>query len=216
MNTASILEGINYISAGINPDTMTITLSALHGLQNLKERMEDAIRTETSVATGTKAALSAFKHVLADAKKEGREQLAYPWIDNDGMQVVCDGYRAYRYKDHLPLVERPGGLRHPEVSEKVIKDASTNKGQSLVLPSRNEVKAHITIKNAQRMTRKKEGVMWEFGEGLPAVNAEYLLDTLMAFPDAQAYVYESKPTLGPLFFESSHGDAILLPVRKNG
>lgn len=127
------------------------------------------------------------------------------FLDEQGRQIACDGFRAVRLNDPVKgipevkpffdfekMVERQRGDRH-----------------DLVTPDPGELRKDIS---RQRALRKKYPV-WDFGEGLPAVDASYLLSMLTILPDATLFVYGGELSL--VWFNSPSGDGLLMPVRKN-
>ena len=76
-------------------------------LDALRNDLEAQIRTEIANSKGVGNAVKVIEKILAVTKKDNRMNLAYPWIDPQGRQCVCNGYVAYRLKNHLPLPERP-------------------------------------------------------------------------------------------------------------
>ena len=129
----------------------------------------------------------------------------------DGMQCVCDGYRIFRINEPINLPEpiTPNSLQ-------VSKLYRGNTGENLELPELKEVRAFIKVKKAENKalygkSASKHLVSWDFGENKPLVDASYLADVLLAFPDAQADYING---VSPILFTSSLGDALLLPVRR--
>lgn len=139
------------------------------------------------------------------AKNSPREEQRGVFLDEQGRQIACDGFRAVRLNDPVKgipevkpffdfekMVERQRGDRH-----------------DLVTPDPGELRKDIS---RQRALRKKHPV-WDFGEGLPAVDASYLLSMLTILPDATLFVYGGELSL--VWFNSPSGDGLLMPVRKN-
>ena len=75
---------------------------------------------------------------------------------------------------------------------------------------RGEVKAFIELQHAKH--GRNHTPLWEMGCDLPSVNAAYLYEMLTIFPDAAIYANVDSP-YSPLYFVSTMGDGILLPVR---
>jgi hypothetical protein len=63
-------------------------------------------------------------------------------------------------------------------------------------------------------TGKRLDFRYDFGYGLPMVNAKYLIDMIEALPDAQAYYNPEHALCNPIYFDGGEDDGILLPVRK--
>lgn len=152
-----------------------------------------------------KAALSIIKNAPRDDLKDA--------IMRDGLQCVCDGYRVVRIKEpiNLPELTVPNTMEFSRLFQR-----NLGEYQNLELPSLSEVKSYIRTKKAENRAlcgknASKCAVNWDFGEGLPLVDAAYLADMLTAFPDAKA---EYKNKVSAIFFFSELGDGLLLPVRR--
>lgn len=208
MTTSNILSQAAEINRALeNHETdaaQTLLRKLMGGLQ------EDIRKAECS-SKGALSALKAAQRILKKASDDGKEALAYPWTDKQGRQILCDDYRLARLNEPLPLPERPEGLEcinHLAILE----PARNGRGQQLEAPDVKELRAHI---KAVKPTLPKGGVVkWDFGEGLPMVNAQYLLDMLTLLPGAALYCTGKNPLISPIYFESESGDGVLMPVRK--
>lgn len=145
-------------------------------------------------------------------KTDHRRALHYAWIDSQGRQCACDGFRAYRLNEPLPLEPRPDDAGDGIDLDKVVPDIASGY-DALPMPAAAEVKAHIALERAAK--GRGFSPLWDFGPGRPVVSAPYLLDLLTVLPDA-AEIYCRHGVSGlvsPLYARSERGDAILLPVR---
>jgi len=215
MKTQEILTRINAAMAIIAKDEQYAVPGTVYGeLSFLARDLEAQIRMECAAQKGSTDATRTITKMLNYAKKHDyRESLHYAWSDSQGRQCVADGYRAFRFKEPLPLEPRPENAGEAFDLEKVMPDG---KGYaSTPLPSAKEIRAHIEIERA-KYTGKRGGfvALWDFGEGKPVVNAHYLLDLVQVFPDAAEIFYGvGEKLLSPLYVKCDAGDAILLPVR---
>ena len=149
--------------------------------------------------------LSAAKRICSNAF---REQFHGVWTDNQGRTCMCDGYRAARLTDtfaSIPTVEvwqeLPRVFADPE--------KYTNK---LNLPTVAEVKKTMA---EQKAAEGKNCIpVYDFGEGLPMVRCEYLLDMLAILPGCTAYGAELSADISPIYFRAENGDGVLLPINK--
>ena len=88
---------------------------------------------------------------------------------------------------------------------------------NLDMPELAEVKAYV---KAEKARRKGEGiknagpVCWDFGEGLPYVDARYLIDALELLPGCTCRISEKRPVLGGLYLESPAGDGLVMAKRR--
>ena len=216
MNTQEILTRINAARAIISKDEQYICPGTVYGeLSFLIRDLEEQLRGEIAASNGTSNATRIITKMLNAMKKnDRRESLHYAWLDKDGRQCVCDGFRAYRLKEPLPLEPRPENAGDAIDLDKVMPD--TRKDYAAVpLPSAKEIRAHIAIERA-KYTGKRGGFTctWDFGKGKPVVNAEYLLDMVQVFPDAaEIFCGTGTNMMGPLVVHCERGDGILLPMR---
>lgn len=146
---------------------------------------------------------SALKRIVKSADKGYRSDIQGAWLDSEGRQCVCDGYRAVRLKNPVAGLKEARGLDLTEIMN--IEPQPT----TLELPAPGEMKAYIADPTSRR---KSDGtVLYDFGLGLPLVDAKFLKDMMDIFPDA---VVTCDGLVKPLVFKSDAGDGILLPVRK--
>lgn len=218
MTTQEILTRVNAARAIIAKDEQYACPGTVYGeLSFIIRDLEAQLRMESAASKGTTNATRTITKMLNYVKKHDyRESLHYAWLDSEGRQCVCDGYRAYRLKEPLPLEPRPENAGETfDLNGVIPKDLRDY--AATPLPSLQEVKAHIAIERA-KYTGKRGGfvALWDFGEGKPVVNAEYLRDLLQVFPDAAEIFHGvGEKLMSPLFVRCDAGDAILLPVRTN-
>lgn len=204
MKTEIILARVNEVLA-LNDEPTTVRCK----LEALSADLAEQVRTEHAASRGEANAARTISALLkANKKDSGRTALHYAWIDGKGRQCVCDGFRAFRLNEALPLEERPADAGEPLNLDKVVPDIRRGYAAA-ALPSAKEVKAFIALERAAK--GRKVSPVWDFGKGKPAVNAAYLLDLLNVLPDA-AEIYCGGP-FSPLYAKSERGDAVLLPVR---
>ena len=155
-------------------------------------------REETLKSKGG-TAYTAVKRIIKNVP-EYNQRLKGVWVDNCGRQCVCDGYHAVRMKNHIDgfdTVEPPIDLDNAMKAD--------GEPIELPLPTPGELKACIAEQKG------KDRKFYDFGEGLPRVDATFLKDILDILPGAKAKSYGINKLI---LFESDVGDGILLPVRK--
>lgn len=138
------------------------------------------------------------------AKNSPREEQRGVFLDEQGRQIACDGFRSVRLNEPVKGI--------PEVKpffnfEKMVTDRKGNR-RDLVTPEPGELRKEIS---RQRALKKKDPI-WDFGEGLPAVNASYLLSMLTILPSATLFVCGGEAS--GVWFNSASGDGLLMPVHK--
>lgn len=210
MKTETILSRVYAIMELCKEDNPVIN----HELSNLANDLSEQVRMEYAASRGQSNAQRVIVSLLNAMKKDGyRPALEYAWVDNQGRQCVCDGYRAFRLTAHLPLEERPDDVGDPVNLNKVFPNLTSY--ATMPLPSAKEVKAFIALERAKygRLYKERTAV-WDFGEYKPAVNAHYLLDLMNVLPDATEIYYNPASIVAPLYAKGERGEALLLPVRK--
>ena len=207
MKTESILTRVNAIMAMHKDPTPART-----ELEKLAADLAAQLRMECAASKGNASALRTVNAILKRVRKEGlREQLMYAWTDGQNRQCICDGFTAYRLREHLPLDERPESAGLGIDLDKIIAPAIACCTMQLTLPSVGELKAHIAVEHAQK--GRKHTPLWDFGLGRPLVNALYLQELLAVLPDVKLYCRPGRSGLGaPLYAASERGDGVLLPV----
>ena len=138
------------------------------------------------------------------AKNSPREEQRGVFLDEQGRQIACDGFRAVRLNEPVKGI--------PEVKpffdfEKMVEIRKGDR-HDLATPDPGELRKE----NSHQREQKKKSPIWDFGEGLPAVNASYLLSMLTILPSATLFVCGGE--LSGVWFNSSSGDGLLMPVRK--
>lgn len=210
MKTETILTRVNEImNLCDNSDLFLIR----DKLSNLADDLAAQVRMEYATSRGQGNATKAIVSMLDGAKKCGtRRALHYAWMDANGRQCVCDGYRAFRLTEALPLEERPDDVGDPMNLDKAF--PNLNDYATMPLPSVQEVKAHIALERAEygRRYSKEAPKVWDFGEYKPAVNSRYLLDLLTVLPDATEIYYKPSSLVAPLYAKGERGEALLFPV----
>lgn len=138
------------------------------------------------------------------AKNSPREERRGVFLDEQGRQIACDGARAVRL--NRPIKGIPEVLPFLNFENLI----SSRKGNRIDINAPDDKTLCKEIHD-QRIVSRKDCPLWNFGEGLPAVNAAYLRDMLDILPDAKLCIYGSASS--GVWFESPAGDGILLPVR---
>jgi len=176
--------------------------------------LEAQLRLETAARSGNVNATRTIAKLLKDLEKDPREGLRYPWIDEEGRQCVCDGFQAYRLREHLPLIERPANAGKAIDLSRVI-PPSVEGWKSLPMPSAKEIRSFIATERAKWTGRRCDfAPKWDFGPNEPSVNAYYLLNAAQVFPDAAEIFWDTLVT--PLVVRGEIGEAVILPIRCQG
>lgn len=146
-------------------------------------------------------AYSAVKRFLKGCSP-ARPDLNGVWYDAEGRQCMCDGYHAMRLRNPVDGFNEVKGM-----DLKTVWAGEDDNNTELSIPTPGEVKI-----NKKKLAMGQDG--YDFGDGLPMVNAAYLKDIMDCLPNAKAYVDPRRGELSSIFFRSEDGDALLLPIRK--
>lgn len=183
-------------------------------LNYLKTEAENEIRHAAAKASGNGNRQKAAERVIKNAITEQphAEKLHGAWISK-GKQCICDGFRVFRLPDALPLPEIPQNVKTMD-ADGIVNPARLNEGAMLDVPDAATLRAYIKEEKARKKAiRDRSGILWDFGDGLPAVNAQYLLDALEILPGAVFFPSTRRPLLDAIYISSAYGDGVLLPVR---
>ena len=191
-------------AAPVLGDSLTILASILR-------EVRAEIATAKAKSTGRRGILAAARRLLKVAGSMSREAFSGAWTGKDGRQYICSGYHGAALNEPLDLPESAGG----EMVEAEILGTRRGETKPLPLPTAAQVRAHIKLCTAEKdfFQGRKGHIVWDFGPGLPLVNARYLLDMLDLLPDAAAVCHVQHTEFSPIYFTCAAGDGILLPVR---
>lgn len=156
----------------------------------------------------------------ASVSKQGciRPHFAGAFLDEQGRQCVTDGFVLLRLNKPSNVLEWAQTPNDPHVydtmPELLNSDGAT---VTLNLPTAAEVRAKIASDKAKfkapsRSKYEDFSTCYNWGDGLPMVNALYLLDILEALPGCTAACRPNE--LSCVYFHSPDGDALIMPIRK--
>lgn len=187
-------------------------ISGILSIVALCARVRDDMRSESNKASGKAGVEKAMKAVIKNAP-EHKIQLRGAF-ESAGKQTVCDGFRAIRVNEPLDLPAAPVPCTLD--IDGLIANAKSRSTTKLTMPPLGELKGFIAVSKAENKAMNagranKKLITWDFGEGFPAVDANYLIDILTAFPGADA---SCGGINDPIYFSHDAGDALLLPIRK--
>lgn len=179
-----------------------------------EEVLQDAVK-----ASGRGSAQAAAKRIIKNAiAVQPREYLHGAWMEN-GKQCLCDGFHGVILDSAIPGLPQADNSSAMFPLTVALRPSRGNTGARLSLPTVGELKTAIKVHDAEERARKKaknrKPLTWDFGEGLPAVNGNYLLDMLELLPGCTATAASYNPTLSAIYFHAEGvGEGILLPIRK--
>ena len=208
MRTQEILTRINEAIALFGDNNLSPACTAMKSIAN---DLEAQLRNEIATSKGVASATRVIGAILKDAEKNSRRALAYPWIDAEGRQCVCDGFEAFRLRNHLPLPERPDNAGDPIDLDRIFPKSMAG-WKALKMPSANDLKSFIAVERTKYAGNKRNFLpIWDFGEHEPSVDARYLLNAATVFPNADEIFWNT--LVSPLMITCNDGEAIILPIR---
>lgn len=164
-----------------------------------------------------------IKSVLSFQKKIVNSIPSYPalhkaWVDKYGKQIIADHFKVIRFKEQVDGIAQHGDncpegwIEKHDAVEGILADAFESSNENMLIVTESELKEHIKNPDSPRI--KDTGrTFWSFGDHLPWVDANYLLDILKIVPDAK--FYRPKHVHLPIYFDGTNGDGILCPIRQN-
>ena len=196
-----------------NENLTSVALKVLDTLPLLLAKLlidcKNDLKCDVAKQNGSLSRLKAAEKVIKRAKLDRRELLHGAWEDPEGRQCFCDGFVAFRLYDHLPLDVLNSKLDPFDLNRVVVK----NVGAKLALPDVATLKAFIKTEKARlRAEKKGNRVIYRFGDNLPSVDAEFLLEALEILPGCEAFASQEKPQLRAIYFKSNYGDGVVLPI----
>ena len=138
-------------------------------------------------------------------------RISTPWYDNEGRVCATDGYRAFRFDPGVySIVGEISPDADPKMFNRLWDHLSEKCTEALNLPDPVSLKKHIVIERATGY----ETPIYKFPMVSCAtfVNAEYLLDLMLVFPEVYCLYREPGNPLSPLIAKDADGNAILLPL----
>lgn len=202
-------------NAHIDIDSLPIQLA------NLVLDLQNDLRTEEAKKSGRNKALAAAKRILKNSVKHSPKEVThYVQEYDDGTQCVMDAYRAVKFsaKNKLPLEPMPESIRKCNNLYPIDKCIPRNNNYEVELPSISDLKSYIKIKKAEKKVFKSPNcrtvVMYDFGEGLPLVDAEYLLDIMECLPGARSYLNGDNKERANIYFTDGENEGVLCPCKK--
>jgi hypothetical protein len=201
---------VELLYKNIPNETTTLAMIIAECIEDIR-RKEFKSSEKNMASSGKDNIIKAAKRILKNAKKHPNEGLHY-MLQNDGNYYISDGYRAVKFTEKLPFEPIPENLENSGLAMTLKSFFLNSLKNYLELDpiDISEVKVYIKTEKAKR---KKE-IVWDFGEGKPAVNAQYLIDIMECFSEKvnAYYISENKP----IYFVSKNKktEAVLMPVRK--
>lgn len=182
-------------------------------IANLILEVREDLYKETAKASGKSAALSAVKKVIKKAQEINRG--INMCAEENNIQYFCDGVRLIKLADSDKLpIDIPYNPKHANFGFEGVMPHDTS--DELELPEVQYLKAYIKENKALNKTintYKGKYVKYDFGDGKPAVNAEYLLTIMEILPNAKAYMTNGVESVIK-FTTDTESTGLLVPVRK--
>jgi hypothetical protein len=209
MNAEMVYE---YISNWLEKYPENTDIKVILETKELMEMCHKEMMDNQAKKAGVKSIQTAAKRIIKYAKSSPKEMMWGMFTNTlkDGSKVycVCDGYRAVRFNDKLPLEEVDAKYDGAFNINEIVKPVPG--AVEIKLPDIVDVKLSSKIranpddkkdKSIKPVCINKEINLW--------VNPKFLLDMMECLPNAKAYAYSSKSII---YFKAENGDGILCPI----
>jgi hypothetical protein len=175
-------------------------------------RIKEDIATEEAKKSGKNNQLKAMKNILKSAKKLCKTKEAQQFVQTiDGWQYACDGFTLAKINHIEGLPECPDSLEFLNVGN--LFNQKSNANTALEMPDKNKLKVFIKEHKAMRGNKSEQTIYFNFGENLPLVNAEWLLNA-MDLMTGEYKVY-CNGERGCLYFkDDNENEVLLMPIGK--
>lgn len=169
---------------------------------------------ELAKSAGRLDAKKAAERMITELR-QGRRSNAGKFKTPDGKYIYCSGYHGIRITDAFDLPDWQGVP--PEGIIKCFDTYAQNNGERVTPPTVAELKNIIRQTKAENKGKSKYAktpARYDFGEGLPMVDAQRLLDILESLGDVTITTAAGNPMVSGIYCQSDIGDAILMPIKK--
>lgn len=237
MNAEKVLAALNEVVEQIDKDQLDYNFkkyfdrdmnsieSSYCGAPSMMADLCKALQMDI-LKSSDKCKANRAKAVLRILKNSEREQFTKAFIDEDGKEIVLDGYRAICFAspvDGVPTTVNGDDFISIKKSYFGNDISGYNK---LNLKNLSELKAELKIDKANNVGvdtgKKKRTPIYAFGisadeynKTTPIVNLQYLIDIVEAMPSAKAYTKYRNGSPSVYFVDDEGNRAILLPLRYN-
>ncbi len=213
MTNEVILKLLNEMNA---EDFEYITHKAYN---ELVEGIKDNIRTSSNKAVGKNALAKNAKAIIKSALKVScNPALHGAWVDKNGKQYVCDGFRILEINEpiELPPISEDIKSENYFKAYKFIKEVKQKETYDLEIPSAQELKAEIKILRSQMSAKEKKinkVAVTLIDKGL-TLDAQYLLEISEALGGIKIIKVPVNSKDNELVYaENEIGTGLILPVR---
>lgn len=177
--------------------------AARFALAVLYTEAEKEYNDEQAKTAGKLQTKRAAEKIIKDAPKYWNAG-AIP--TSGGRYIFSNSYYGMRITEKFDF---PEWKNAPDIN-RFLEQAKQNCGERLTAPSAAELKNLIRQAKAA-----KQKPYYDFGDGLPMVNAEYLLTLVQGLGDVTITAAANKTETSALYLNSNIGDAILMPTHKS-
>ena len=178
-------------------------------IDNLITELKADLLKESAKKNGIAGKKKAADNILKQLKHHSNNGGAITAAD--GSQIIGGAYSLVKLIEPLPVMPCKNTNGLPDYIY-CLNNARENNGAAVNLPTIAELTAYIK----ERKAEKVKHISYDFGEGLPLVNAQYLLEIITLIPDAACITSKKSPLTSALYFKSAAGEGLLLPERKRG
>lgn len=177
-------------------------------LAELIKDLRAELAKETATKSGKRNTYAAALRILKRGSKTVRAALGYAYTTPDGMQIICDSYSLVKLSEPLPLPVLPENLE-PINYSRIIPE--TIPAENIDLPDLAKLRAYIKQCKAEKKLDNSKRVIFDFGDGLPTVDAELLADIMAFTPDAKRAA--NAGIMQSIYIKSENAFGMLCPIK---
>ena len=194
-------------------------MQALKDAKSLHEFINDwiyktqcDIAEESAKSVGFGSAYKTAKKILTANKKKNPELAFVLNTSHKKEFIITDKVRAILLSSDAGL---PATSKQKDYADRVvavIKESKKNCKAPLSAPTRAELDTIVKDYKAQPKGERGKQPVYSFGNGLPKVNAEYLMDMLAIYPTVTVFYDTSKKSRSNIFFSFNGILGVLMPI----
>lgn len=172
------------------------------------------IAEDSAKSVGFGDGFKAMKKIISGNKKSNPELAFALKSSKKNSFVITDGAQAVRIKNDYGLPTTGLKVEHADRLIEIFEQYKARCTKPINRPNRYDL--DFIIKDWKAQPKKERGAfpLYDFGKGLPCVNAEKFMNIASIFPTTICYVDSSKGAMSPIYFRYESFEGLLMPVRK--
>lgn len=175
-------------------------------LDHVKEALESEIMVANAKTSGKDKEKKLLDAIIKRAMKKNNKVLHGSWMYNN-MTCVVDGWTLAAINGTIETVKIPDDCKPFDIGKMI--EISTDTMTAHTVPIVSALKSEIKIAKASAGHTKYKRVVFCFGENMPTVNAEFLVDFVNCFGNKCFYTDKKQP----IYFQNEIGTGLILPIK---